>query len=193
MTVAITVSWADSPEVLVPFPKKCPGEASALREGVQQGLLEVASHGLTHCVLKRPAFRPPLFQGNRTHHREFWDWVEPAVQHEHLQRAQDIIQSFFQAGDRNTCATGQRVQRGYADRGAQGGAALCEQPTDPEVRAGLVCVDPARVNAFHDRDVVRHGMAWLEDRLQADPEPTWRFVRELGAKCSQAAEQCSDP
>ena len=58
MTVAITAGWVERDGRIVPFPRKFPDEAAAIRRGVSEGLLEVANHGYTHCVLAGMAFRP---------------------------------------------------------------------------------------------------------------------------------------
>src|SRR3989344_8749146 len=50
MTVGMTASWVERDQRQAPFPVKFPGQAAVIREGVQAGLIEVANHGLTHCV-----------------------------------------------------------------------------------------------------------------------------------------------
>ena len=78
MTVAVTAAWAERSDRVTPFPERCPSAAVAFKEGVRRGLIEIANHGLTHCVLDRNLFRLHWFSSNRTYHREFWPWVRPA-------------------------------------------------------------------------------------------------------------------
>lgn len=66
-----------------------------IRDGVAAGLLEVANHGLTHCLLTDRAFRPRLFKGNRRYHREFYDFVPPEEQEANIVRAQAILSESF--------------------------------------------------------------------------------------------------
>src|SRR5438552_1454690 len=64
--------------------------------GVDAGLIEVANHGLTHCLLAGRAFRPRVFTGNRTYHREFYDFVPPETQEANIERAQAILSDAFE-------------------------------------------------------------------------------------------------
>jgi hypothetical protein len=95
LTVAITASWVESETQLIPFPERFPDEAAAIKRGVEAGLIEVANHGLTHCVLAGNAFKPKLFSGNRRYHREFWDWIPVEEQEAHLRKSQQILQGYF--------------------------------------------------------------------------------------------------
>src|SRR5712692_9087518 len=56
MTVAITAGWVEAAGAVVPFPRKFPDAAAAIRAGMGRGLLEVANHGYTHCVLRDRLF-----------------------------------------------------------------------------------------------------------------------------------------
>ena len=94
MTVAITAGWVEADGRVTPFPLKFPEQARLLREAAARRLVEVANHGYTHCVLRDALFRPRLFAGNRPYHREFHDWLSDEVHHEHVQRAQAILQEF---------------------------------------------------------------------------------------------------
>ena len=96
LTVAITACWVEGNGNLIPFPEKFPQEASILREGLDEGLLEIANHGLTHCVLENLSFKPKLWGSVRTYHREFWDWLDEGVHYRHLQQSQEILQDYFQ-------------------------------------------------------------------------------------------------
>src|SRR5439155_1184047 len=64
MTAAITAGWVGADGGVTPFPRKFPDAAGVIREGVRRGLVEVANHGYTHCVLRDRPFRPRLFGGN---------------------------------------------------------------------------------------------------------------------------------
>lgn len=181
LTVGITAGWVEWSGDVVPFPDRFPEQARVIREAAREGLVEVANHGLTHCVLDRHAFRPRALHGNRSAHREFWDWVPEGTQVEHLRRSQRILEGwlgervvtfvppgnvFGDATLKAASAVGLRYLSGMADR--------------REV-APLVRIPAERVIAFHDRDVVRHGVAAL-DALAAAGRHIGRdlvFVREL--------------
>jgi len=66
LTVGITASWVDRDGDLVPFPEKFPVQAGVIKQGWKEGLLEIASHGLTHCVLGKHL--PRFFSSNRKYH-----------------------------------------------------------------------------------------------------------------------------
>ena len=51
LTVGITASWVDRDCNMVPFHEKYPAQAGVLKQGWKEGLLEIANHGLTHCVV----------------------------------------------------------------------------------------------------------------------------------------------
>ena len=96
LTLGVTATWAEGEHKLIPFPEKFPQAAAVLKEACHRGLVEIANHGLTHCIVKGDAFKPRLFSGNRMYHREFSPMVPDDVQYEHLRRSQDILQSYFE-------------------------------------------------------------------------------------------------
>ena len=95
MTVGITAGWVEDDASVTPFPRKFPAAAAVIRAAAARGVLEVANHGYTHCVLDNGMFRPRLFHGNRPFHREFYDWLPEAVHREHVTRAQGILQDYL--------------------------------------------------------------------------------------------------
>jgi len=153
MTVAVTAGWVEADGHVVPFPRKFPQGSAVLRQGVRRGLVEVANHGYTHCVLRERSFRPRAFAGNREHHREFVAWLPPGLHREHLERAQAILEGFFEVpvltlvppGNAFTAVTleaAREVGLRYVscrDAGRLG-------PVD-----GLTYVDDAEVVTLHDR------------------------------------------
>jgi peptidoglycan/xylan/chitin deacetylase (PgdA/CDA1 family) len=169
MTVAVTAAWADGADRLTPFPTRFPAQAEVLREGVREGLIEIANHGLTHCVLDGNVFRPHWFTGNRVYHREFWEWVPASVQEHHIEHSQDILQSYFgvpvvtfvppgNAFTLDTLAIAERYGLRYLS---------CNEKQ--EKAGALVVVASHNVVAFHDRDLVLNGVGWLRALIDARP------------------------
>ena len=188
MTVAVTAGWVERDGAIVPFPRKFPDAARVLRQGVADGLLEVANHGYTHCVVKDGLFLPRLFSGNRPYHREFYDWLPEETHREHLERAQDIlsswlgapIETFVPPGDvlsPKAVAVAPTVGIRFISR--TGGA-------PPGGDHGVTFVDEARVRVLHDRDLVRRGLGDLERRIDAERGSHLVTVAELG-RLQQAA------
>jgi len=181
LTVAVTAGWVERDGRIVPFPEKFPAAAEILREGVGRGLLEIANHGYTHCVLEDGLFRPRLFSGNRPYHREFYDWLPEGVHREHLERAQEILGSWFGAIETlvppgnvlsaKTVAAAPAVGIRFISRA--GGA-----PTDAP--NGVTFVDDTRVVVLHDRDLVRRGLGRLERQIAAHRGARFVSVGELG-------------
>ena len=96
LVLGVTASWVESEHQLIPYPVKFPESAAVLKDACHRGLVEIANHGLTHCVIAGDAFKPRWFSGNREYHREFSPLVPQAVQEEHLHRSQKILQDYFE-------------------------------------------------------------------------------------------------
>jgi peptidoglycan/xylan/chitin deacetylase (PgdA/CDA1 family) len=179
LTVAVTAAWVDYNGRLMPFPRRFPDAAAALKEGVRRGILEIANHGLTHCVLKNKAFRPKWFSGNRRFHREYWDWVPSDVQEEHMQRSQNILESFFEVPIVTFVPPGNvftdetlRIARRYGLKYVS-----CDKTS--ERKMGMSIIGEDHVLPFHDRDLVLCGISWLEKRVSDHAGAKSCFVREL--------------
>lgn len=181
LTVGITATWVEDDGALVPFPEKFPDEARALAEGVERGLLEIANHGLTHCVLADGLYRRRALYGtNRTYHREFWEWVAAETQLDQLSRAQQILTTYFRVPITTLVPPGNVYSKQTLEACQQLGLTTvnCERPqlrlgTSPRV------IGDDDVLAFHDRELVLFGPRWLEERLLEMPRPPQRFIREL--------------
>jgi peptidoglycan/xylan/chitin deacetylase (PgdA/CDA1 family) len=181
LTVAITAAWAEDDGTLVPFPDKFPDEAAALGEGLARGLLEIANHGLTHCVLDDGKYRRrPLYGTNRPFHREFWDYVPADQQLDHLRRAQDILTGYFRTQITTLVPPGNvyAVQTLEACRALGLTTVNCERPQIALGDSPRVIGDD-HVIAFHDREMVVFGPRWLESKLLALPRPPQKFIRDL--------------
>ncbi|MBI4349125.1 MAG: polysaccharide deacetylase family protein [Elusimicrobia bacterium] len=176
MTVAVTAAWVTWSGDLIPFPERFPAQARVISEAESAGLLEVADHGLTHCVTDGAAFRPRLFTGNRREHREFWAHVPEAVHRDHLSRAQRILEgwlgrpviTFVPPGNVFTDATL------AAAREAGIRVVSCETPPRPGTEPAVI--GNGRVRAFHDRDLVLGGIKRLRAIVRDERERGHRFV-----------------
>ena len=180
MTVGVTAAWVEDDGRLTPFPRKFPDAARAIREGVDARLLEVANHGLTHCLLDNRAFRPRLWAGNRSYHREFYEFVPAEVQEANIARAQAILSDAFGVAIVTLVPPGNLLQPFTAELARRHGVRYLSYRA-PTTRAGALPVvgDECGV-VFHDRNVVLGGVAWLRARLGAVRGREVRLVRELG-------------
>ena len=89
MTVAVTAAWVERDGTLTPYPVKFPEQAMVIKKWADLGIVEVANHGLTHCV--RGQHRPRWLQGNRRWHREFFPGMSKAEMLERVHAAQTIL------------------------------------------------------------------------------------------------------
>lgn len=181
LTVGVTATWVEDDGSLVPFPEKFPGEAAALRDGVARGLIEIANHGLTHCVLDQQQFRRrPWFGTNQRFHREFWDWIPAETQLANLRRAQAILTDYFQVAITTLVPPGNVYSAATLAACREVGLRTvnCQAPQLVDGDAPRVIGDDD-VLAFHDRELVEEGPRWLERRLRTMATPPQLFIRDL--------------
>jgi peptidoglycan/xylan/chitin deacetylase (PgdA/CDA1 family) len=182
ITIGVTAAWVNRDSSLTPFPEKYPAQAAVLREGIQAGLVEIANHGLTHCVLGGYAFRPAWRHSNRKAHREFWPHVPVATHEEHIRQAQDILQDTFGVEVITFVPPGNVFTQDTLEIAARYGLRIvsCEAP--PQEHPQISFIGNENVLAFHDREIVLEGTAWLEGQLAANRERKFCFVRDLAQK-----------
>ena len=178
LTVAITAAWADGADRVTPFPKRFPAQAAVLKHGVQQGLIEIANHGLTHCVLEGDRFRPRWMSSNREFHREFWGWVPLSVQELHIRRSQEILQDYF--GPVVTFVPpGNVFTEGTLEIAARHGLRYVSCNTPARKAGGLVVLGNEDVVPFHDRDIVLNGVGWLQTLIDRQGDARWSSIADL--------------
>lgn len=185
LTVGVTASWVEQDGNLIPFHKKFPSEASKLKEGVREGLIEIAHHGLTHCVLKDNLYKPKWFSSNRAYHREFYEWLPEQVHKRHIFEAMDILTSYFKVDIVTFVPPGNvwcEVTESYA---FQAGLRFlnsygAKAPTGKKSN-GLVYIGNNDVIDFHDKEIVENGIGWLEHKLLEVKERNvaFCFVKEM--------------
>lgn len=189
LTVGVTAAWAISENQLIPFPMRFEREASALKDGVESGLVEIANHGLTHCVLKDNLFKPRWFSGNRKYHREFWDWVPTNIQETQLRRAQEILENYFQVKVVTLIPPGNVFSDATLEIGKKLGLIYISCNTPPGWRNGVVIIGDQGIVPFHDRDIVINGTDWFRKLLQKYQQQRHCFVKELGETLDMEVSQ----
>lgn len=187
LTVAVTAAWAESEKNLIPFPMRFPEEAAALKEGSEQGLIELANHGLTHCVLKDNAFKPKWFSSNRRYHREFWDWIPHEIQEEHIRQSQDILQNWFDTEIVTFVPPGNVFIDATLETAQRYGLRYVSCSTPRRIHGQMVIIGDEQVLPFHDRDIVFNGVEWLRQLIANQEGKRFCFVRELGEEILASA------
>jgi peptidoglycan/xylan/chitin deacetylase (PgdA/CDA1 family) len=186
LTVGITAAWVDHSGRLIPFPTRFPDAAAVIRDGVRRGLLEVANHGLTHCVVAGHRFRPRLWSSNRTFHREFWDWIPAHVQESHIARSQDILQSYFDQPVVTLVPPGNVFTPTTLEIALRHGLHYVSCATERRMVGPLAVVGDVDVFPFHDRDLVFGGVGWLTAAIHSRRGARFDFVRDVGRRFSLA-------
>jgi len=187
LTVAVTAAWPESETRLTPFPKKFPQEAAALKEGLEAGLIEIANHGLSHCVLAQGTYKPRWFSGNRRFHREFVESISEEVQDFHLRRSQEILQDFFQTEVLTLVPPGNVFTPATVRIARQYGLRFISCNTETRLEQGMIIIGDEKTLAFHDRDLVLGGLAWLEAALAQNSARRLCWVKDLGQAISETA------
>jgi peptidoglycan/xylan/chitin deacetylase (PgdA/CDA1 family) len=179
MTVAVTASWVEENGTLTPFPEKFPAPCQVIRQGVASGLLEIANHGMTHCVVEDFKFLPRFWTDNRKYHREFWEWVPEKIQKGHIDRSQDILEKAFGVRPLTFVPPGHVYTAQTLELAYQAGLRILSCGRTPPVSSPLRFIEESRVTAFHDRELVLFGLEWLEEKLFENKNLPFCFVKEL--------------
>ncbi|MBN1788095.1 MAG: polysaccharide deacetylase family protein [Sedimentisphaerales bacterium] len=179
LTVSVTAGWVEKDGQLIPFIQKFPSQAEAIKKALDEGLVEIANHGLTHCVIGRHL--PRLFSSNRTFHREFWSWLEEDVHYEHIERAQNILQDYFQVKVTTLVPPGNVFCDATVKAAEKFGINLINCYTETKTIGSVRIVGEENVFAFHDRELIIDGIGWLEGRLAYFEKKNieYCFVKEL--------------
>ena len=164
MTVGITACWVEAEGKLIPFFDKFPRQALIIKKAVKNDLIEVANHGLTHCVVGK--HRPKLFRSNRNFHREFWNYLPKEVHYEHIENSQKILENYF--GKVTTFIPPGYVWSSITEKAAlkYGIKYFCSNQSNAKKRfKDLIYIPDSKTFAVHDRDIVLNGIIWLKKKL----------------------------
>lgn len=180
LTIAVTATWVERDGSLTPFPVKYPAQARSLKSALKEGLIEIANHGLTHCVLANGQFKPRYFSSNRKAHREFWDWIPWETQRRHLRESQQILQDYFETAIVTFVPPGNVFQEATVELAREAGIRTISCKTTTRLEKDMAFIGDEDLLTFHDREIALEGLGWLTQRLdQLDHRPL-QFVRELG-------------
>ena len=152
LTVGITAAWVERSGKLIPFHEKFIDEAKVLKNGVEEGLLEIANHGLTHCVVGKHL--PRFFSSNRKYHREFWHWIPREVHFEHMERSQAILQYYFETEITTLIPPGNVFTQDTIDAAKKNGIKKINCLNDQSSSGEISIIGNESVIPFHDREIV---------------------------------------
>lgn len=162
MTIAVTAAWVDEKNNLIPYPVKFPKQAKILKQAATKGIVEIANHGLVHCVVGKHL--PRLFSSNRKYHREFYDFQPEEIIKNHLEESQKILQDYF---------------RMKIVTFVPPGNVWTEFTKEYSKKVGLknLSAKDSDVYAFHDRDIVLNGTKWLEYKINEYKKKNFEIVK----------------
>lgn len=166
--IAITACWVDDKSRLIPFPEKFPDEATVLKQAANRDEIEIANHGLTHCVVGKHL--PRRFSSNRALHREFLPTLDQDVHTQHIQESQRILETFFDRTIDTLIPPGNlwSIKTYQAAKGTSIKKIICARPiADAQIQMeGIEFIDDTHgVIRFHDRELRLYGTSWLEDTI----------------------------
>ncbi len=88
---SVTASWVTLSGRIIPFPEKFPVHSKILKQAEENGIIEIANHGLTHCDNRYFRHVPKLFRSNRKYHREFGPQIPRKIQETHIKHSNEIF------------------------------------------------------------------------------------------------------
>ncbi len=177
LTVGVTAAWVERDSSLVPYPEKFQSEALILKQAFEDNIIEIANHGLSHCIIGEHL--PRTFTSNRIYHREFWNWLPTKLHYDHMRESQKIfhewlgvkITSFIPPGnvysyDTIAAANEYNIKRINA-----------KNKLFTDLPINIIGLE--NIIAFHDREIKVYGLIWLEELLKSHVEKEHYFLREI--------------
>ncbi len=166
--VAITACWVEKDNTLTPFSQKFPEEAKFLKQALFDGKVEIANHGLTHCVVGEHL---PKFSGsNRKFHREFWPELPQEIHDEHILKSQEILENYF--GEQITIFVppgnvwSYKTYLALQKTNIKKVVSAKYMADSQEPMQGIEFVDDKdRFFCFHDKELKEKGIGWLKNKL----------------------------
>jgi len=177
LTVGVTACWVERNGSLVPFPRKFKKQADTLKSGLKAGLIEIANHGLTHCVVGKHL--PRLLRSNRKFHREFCHWVDDDVHLEHVKMSQKILQDYFEVTITTFVPPGNMYTDATIAASRKFGIKVINCHTEDNFKNGIRILSDEKVFAFHDRELVFQGIGWLRKLLSEQSDTNYCFIKDL--------------
>ena len=166
LTIGVTGSWVNKNGELIPFYEKFPKIVDILSIGIKSDLIEIANHGLTHCVLENKKFLPKLFTSNRKYHREFWSYLPQEIHYEHLEKSQNILNKAFGKAPLIFIPPGNVFSNVTLDAAIKYGIKIVNCNTKTLCYKSIRIIGNERVNAFHDKEISEYGVEYIKKILE---------------------------
>ena len=165
LTVGVTATWVEKDGTLVPFPDKYPAQSELLKNADQQGLIEIANHGLTHCVVGKHL--PKLFSGNRKYHREFWDWQPKKIHDDHIAKSQLIFKDWLGKSPTTLIPPGNVYSKDTLKASEKNGIKVINSYMNFNIKSNVKIVNDDSIDPFHDKELVEDGLDFLRNKIKS--------------------------
>ena len=179
LTIAVTATWVDEKNNLIPFPEKFPQQANLLKEAFKNKIIEIANHGLTHCVVGKHL--PRYFSSVRKYHREFWDWIPVDMHKTHLEKSSKILNEWLGSKIDIFVPPGNVYAEYTIDSLNELNFSRINSSKKLDCSyKNLKLIDEKNVFAFHDKEISTLGVDWFETILKKfKTNYTASFLKEL--------------
>jgi hypothetical protein len=176
LTVGVTACWVEADGSYTPFYERFPAQASEWKRLSDEGLVEIANHGYTHCVLGK--HRPRWFRSNRKYWREFQPWVYDKVRSECLFNAQNNLTQWLEIPIRTFIPPGNVFTQNEVQTAENWCIThICTDRFPANAKVGdMTFVGSESMFAFHDKDIVLNGPGWLEKHIKRLKRKDRQFV-----------------
>ena len=164
-TLGITASWQLKDGTLVSYPDKFPDNVALIKEAIDADLIEIANHGLTHCVTENFSFLPKYFSSNRSYHREYWDWRNPSVIRTSVRLSQLILSDTFGINPIIGVPPGNVWCQSYVEACSEFGIKIinCSKKADDIlIPKNIIFINNDNVIALHDKEIKMEGRSFFE-------------------------------
>ncbi len=166
--VAITATWVEKGGTLTPFPEKFPKQADYLKSCFLSGRIQIANHGLTHCVIGKHL--PRVFSSNRKFHREFWPEMNQEWHNEHIFKSQAILENYFGKNIAVFVPPGNvwsyKTYLALAKTNIEQVISSKYMADSSKRMQGIEFIDDkSGFFCLHDKDLKEKGFLWLKDKI----------------------------
>ena len=178
LTIGVTACYVNKDSSLIPFYEKFPGQAKIILSGVQNELIEVANHGLSHCIIGKHL--PNMFSSNRKNHREFWDFMPREWHFDHIKTSQKILKDWIGYQVSTFIPPGNVYSIDTIDAADEFGIMRINSSKIIPSQTKVNIINEDSVYPFHDREIELYGIAWLESRIkELKQNQEFTLIRDL--------------
>ena len=136
-----------------------------LNEAFKNKVIEIANHGLTHCVVGKHL--PRYFTSVRKYHREFWDWIPVDMHKAHLERSSKILKEWLGSKIDIFVPPGNVYSEDTIDSLNELNFSRINSSKKLDCSyKNLKFIDEKNVFAFHDKEISILGVDWFETILK---------------------------